>query len=59
VSDDIDKVAECRDCRAEIEHYAGHPDLKSMTPYWRHIGPIPGDPHPAVPDPDTIRAVEQ
>lgn len=52
---DIDKIGRCATCRREIEHYAGVPGSKYMTPFWRHVK-APGT-HPAVLDPDTVQEV--
>lgn len=59
MSDDIDKTAKCVICGHDIEHYEGEPGSEFMTPFWRHVDVIGHRPHPAVPDPDTIREVER
>jgi hypothetical protein len=60
VSDDIDKTASCRICRGDIEHYEGVPGSEFMTPFWRHIdASAVSRPHPAVPDPATVREVSR
>lgn len=55
---DIDKTAECRFCRRPIEHFAGVPGSKYMTPFWRHVR-LGNCPRPAVPAEDTIRDVQR
>ena len=61
MSDDIDKTAECERCRGDIEHYAGIPGNKFMTPFWRHLDLSDPNrtPHAAEPDPATIQEVRQ
>ena len=58
---EIDKTATCRICGCQLEHYAGVPGSKYMTPYWRHAdATAPPDLHGgADPDPDTIRQVDE
>jgi len=61
MSDDIDKTAECERCRGDIEHYAGIPGNKFMTPFWRHLDLSDPNrtPHAAEPDPATIQEVQR
>jgi len=60
MSDDIDQTAQCQICGADIEHYAGIPGSEFMTPFWRHINVLDvSKPHPAIPDPASVRQVQQ
>lgn len=59
MNDDINKTASCELCHGDIEHYAGIPGSEFMTPFWRHLNASAvSKPHPAVPDPATIRDTE-
>ena len=60
MNDDIDMTATCKHCSADIEHYAGIPGSEYMTPFWRHLwASVASRPHPAVPDPTTIKQVSR
>ena len=53
----IDKTATCSTCRQQLEHYAGEPGNDWKPSYWRHANGVAM--HPADPDENTIRQVEQ
>jgi hypothetical protein len=60
MSDDIDQTAQCKTCSGDVEHYAGIPGSEWMTPFWRHINAADvSRPHPAIPDPATVREATQ